>query len=155
MDTHKCDFHSPENVQNNLSFIGCSFVVCLRNAILDKPRFYVIHLCHSKLCVEVEHLVYEPSIVNTQRRSCVPFARCCGLSAYPDCMLRVSLLKYISYRIGSWPHESRVLVMMNHPEAHTVTRLQKFAILKQNLNMDDSLINFCNYFTAVYVPDTS
>ena len=69
-------------------------------------------------------------------------------------MLRVSLLKYISYRIGSWPHESRVLVMMSHPEAHTVTSLQKFAKLKHAWTMA-SLINFFNYFTAVYVPDTS
>ena len=57
-----------------------------RNAVLDKPP-NVSHSCHSKLCVEVEHLVYEPSVVNAQRRSCVTFARCCGHSPYPDCML--------------------------------------------------------------------
>ena len=58
-----------------------------RNSILDKPHFDVSHLCHSKLCVEVEHLVYEPSVVNAQRRSCKTFAKCCGHSPYPDCML--------------------------------------------------------------------
>ena len=58
-----------------------------RNSILDKPHFDVSHLCHSKLCVEVEHLVYEPSVVNAQKRSCITFAKSCGHSPYSDRML--------------------------------------------------------------------
>jgi hypothetical protein len=34
------------------------------------------HLCHNKLCIFVDHLVYEPQQVNNERRKCVSQTKC-------------------------------------------------------------------------------
>lgn len=40
------------------------------NIILNAPFHELSHLCHNKLCLNIEHLSYEPSVINTQRNVC-------------------------------------------------------------------------------------
>ncbi|XP_078667899.1 uncharacterized protein LOC144909676 [Branchiostoma floridae x Branchiostoma belcheri] len=49
---------------------------------------HVSHLCHEKLCLNIEHLSYEPAVVNIQRARCVEDGRCCGHGNYKDCIIR-------------------------------------------------------------------
>lgn len=48
---------------------------------------HVSHLCHNKLCVNVNHLSLEPANINLGRTSCVRNRRCLGHHGYPNCKL--------------------------------------------------------------------
>lgn len=52
----------------------------------------VSHLCHNSLCVNPQHLSYEPHQVNTIRRACVNAGRCTGhFGVYPACLLHLKI----------------------------------------------------------------
>ena len=44
------------------------------------------HLCHSTLCVNVQHLTLETCIVNNNRRRCATEKRCFGHGQSPPCI---------------------------------------------------------------------
>lgn len=46
--------------------------------ILKKVNHDMSHLCNNKLCVNPEHLVYEPRWVNNARKNCVKEGKCTG-----------------------------------------------------------------------------
>ena len=56
------------------------------NVFLDS-KIHTIHLCHNKLCINIEHLSYEPSVVNCQRNTCVSENNCFGHAGYKNCIL--------------------------------------------------------------------
>lgn len=48
---------------------------------------HVSHLCHTKRCVELSHLSYEPQAVNNNRKSCKLDNECSGHHGYPRCLI--------------------------------------------------------------------
>ena len=59
------------------------------------PRLHASHLCNNKLCVNAEHIRFEPSQVNCQRRTCFKMSRCNGHldrngNCGPDCLIHLS-----------------------------------------------------------------
>ena len=55
--------------------------------ILSTPYYHVSHLCHNKICVNFDHLVYEPSCINMQRKQCVSQGKCVNHGKYETCLL--------------------------------------------------------------------
>ncbi|KAK3599554.1 hypothetical protein CHS0354_035791 [Potamilus streckersoni] len=55
------------------------------------PKFHVSHLCHNKQCLNLEHLSYEPAVVNSQRNTCVSEGRCFGHKPFRNCLLQASM----------------------------------------------------------------
>ena len=51
------------------------------------PDHEVSHLCHNRLCLEVGHLSFEPSMVNASRKSCVDSGVCAGHDNFANCVL--------------------------------------------------------------------
>ena len=47
----------------------------------------VSHVCHNKLCVNLEHLSYEPHSVNNNRMVCKNDGECYGHHGFMDCIL--------------------------------------------------------------------
>ena len=37
---------------------------------LDTPNYEISHLCHTKLCIQTEHISYEPKWINARRKKC-------------------------------------------------------------------------------------
>lgn len=54
--------------------------------VLD-PKIHVSHLCHNKLCINLNHLNYEPQGVNNARKVCFNEGVCTGHYGYPACRL--------------------------------------------------------------------
>jgi len=52
------------------------------------PDHHTSHLCHQKLCINTDHLSYEPAAVNLQRTTCNRKGYCGGHDGYKDCLLR-------------------------------------------------------------------
>lgn len=48
---------------------------------------HVSHLCHNRLCVRVQHLSYEPQLINNKRLVCKNDGECFGHYGYKDCIL--------------------------------------------------------------------
>ena len=59
----------------------------LRHNVLLMPNMHVSHLCHTKLCLRVEHLSYEPQRINNNRTVCKNEGMCYGHYAFPSCLL--------------------------------------------------------------------
>lgn len=57
------------------------------NAIPLDSKIHVSHLCHNKLCVNIEHLSYEQSVINAQRNSCFSAKKCFGHAGYKNCIV--------------------------------------------------------------------
>lgn len=51
------------------------------------PEFHVSHLCHTKLCINVNHLSYEPKTTNIKRDECKLNGECHGHRGYKKCIL--------------------------------------------------------------------
>lgn len=51
------------------------------------PSLHVSHLCHNKLCVNLDHLSLEPASVNLARRTCVKENKCLGHTNHESCRL--------------------------------------------------------------------
>lgn len=54
--------------------------------MLDK-NMDVSHICHKKLCINFDHLSYEPHIINCKRNSCRDNGECEGHRGYKSCIL--------------------------------------------------------------------
>jgi len=54
---------------------------------LNQPGYDVSHRCHTRLCIRVEHLSYEPKLVNAQRNDCRFQNHCQGHHPYLNCIL--------------------------------------------------------------------
>lgn len=52
-----------------------------------KGPWDVSHLCHNSLCVNIDHLSYEPHIVNMQRNICKREKHCCGHPEFSECVI--------------------------------------------------------------------
>ena len=46
----------------------------------------ISHLCHNKLCQNIEHLNIESSFMNSQREICLRNRNCTGHGQEPDCL---------------------------------------------------------------------
>lgn len=58
------------------------------------PSQQASHLCNNKLCINVNHLVFEGNSSNNMRKTCFSISRCCGHydmigSALPDCLVNL------------------------------------------------------------------
>lgn len=51
----------------------------------------VSHLCHNSLCVNPQHLTYEPHQVNRIRSACVRAGQCTGHNQQPACLLHLRI----------------------------------------------------------------
>ncbi|CAH1243376.1 Hypp7080 [Branchiostoma lanceolatum] len=51
------------------------------------PSIHVSHLCGVKACVNVDHLSYEPAVVNSQRNTCFAAGQCFSHGPYRACLL--------------------------------------------------------------------
>jgi hypothetical protein len=49
---------------------------------------HVSHLCHTRNCVNLEHLSLEPQSVNNNRQNCNSEGLCKGHNSYPNCIIR-------------------------------------------------------------------
>ena len=50
---------------------------------------HVSHLCHNKLCINIQHLSYEPQTINNNRLICKNAGECSLHYGYPRCQLQV------------------------------------------------------------------
>ena len=50
-------------------------------------NFHISHLCHNKLCINIEHLSYEPVTVNNSRKVCLTNGQCSGHRGFRECCL--------------------------------------------------------------------
>ena len=96
------DPRSPELGYLTRSAQRMAVMIALRN--LDIPQnLQASHLCHNKLCVNVEHISLEENATNNQRKNCVSEQRCTGHGDKPACILsarlRESKLIVISYHM--------------------------------------------------------
>ena len=51
----------------------------------------VSHLCHNTLCVNADHLSFEPSKINSERKICVNSRICKHHEGFSDCLLHLKL----------------------------------------------------------------
>lgn len=55
---------------------------------LHPSDYHVSHLCHTRDCVNISHLVFEPQHINNARQHCYSEKICTkSHSPYPDCLL--------------------------------------------------------------------
>lgn len=52
------------------------------------PTYHVSHLCHQNLCINTDHLSYEPQSVNSKRNQCKLEGECTGHRGYKRCVLQ-------------------------------------------------------------------
>lgn len=57
------------------------------NISLNSASYDVSHLCHNRLCVNVQHLSYEPHSINNNRLVCKNDGECHGHYGFKDCLL--------------------------------------------------------------------
>ena len=50
--------------------------------------FEVSHLCHNTVCLNMNHLSYEPRSINLSRKTCKLANDCSGHGIFPNCMLQ-------------------------------------------------------------------
>ena len=53
---------------------------------LNLPLHDVSHRCHNRLCVNMDHLSYEPKVVNAQRNPCRELNQCRGHLPFLPCI---------------------------------------------------------------------
>ena len=51
------------------------------------PKMHVSHVCHNKLCVNIQHLSYEPQKINNNRQICAHEGICYGHYGFLDCKI--------------------------------------------------------------------
>ena len=72
---------------------GHMLFIMERNLILNCVNHDMSHLCHNKLCINPQHLNYEPRWVNHARKTCVRNNVCGGHRVeqhdlhFPNCIL--------------------------------------------------------------------
>lgn len=54
---------------------------------LDRERHDVSHKCHNRLCVNIDHLSYEPRAINVNRNTCKEEHHCRGHGQFRQCIL--------------------------------------------------------------------
>ena len=59
----------------------------LNDAIPLDPKIHVSHLCNNKICVNIEHLSYEPCVINAQRNTCFTSRKCFGHADFKNCIV--------------------------------------------------------------------
>lgn len=55
-----------------------------------KDKFEASHLCHHELCMNLEHISYEPKSVNLKRKKCKNKSKCDGHTPFPACMFKIN-----------------------------------------------------------------
>ena len=60
--------------------------LCLPKCDVIGHELDVSHICHNKLCVNIDHLILEAHFINCIRRQCVCDNRC-SASHHPLCLL--------------------------------------------------------------------
>ena len=50
------------------------------------PYLQASHLCHTKTCVNLNHINMEPRALNSQRNTCKRNKKCTGHVVFPDCI---------------------------------------------------------------------
>lgn len=73
--------HRPMNVHR------ITYMIHVRLTKLSPSHFHVSHLCHSKKCVNIKHLSFEPPHINNARQNCYSEKRCTSHDQYQDCLL--------------------------------------------------------------------
>ena len=58
------------------------------NCHFTDKSYHVSHLCHNKLCLNIEHLSLEPAEVNIERNQCKRLQTCFGHNGFKNCVLR-------------------------------------------------------------------
>lgn len=66
------------------TFIAARLMYICHNRQLDFPND-VSHLCHNRLCINIQHLVHEPRLTNLSRKTCKN-ARACTNLHQPPCL---------------------------------------------------------------------
>lgn len=51
------------------------------------PHVHISHICHNKLCFEIDHLSFEPQRINNNRQICKNDGECTGHHGYVNCIL--------------------------------------------------------------------
>lgn len=51
------------------------------------PGLQVSHLCHEKLCMNLDHFSLELAVINNQRKTCNAEGHCFGHGAYRNCIM--------------------------------------------------------------------
>lgn len=59
-----------------------------RNCSFENLDYHVSHKCHVKKCVNVQHLSFEPALINLERTICFLNNVCVGHYGYGKCLLR-------------------------------------------------------------------
>lgn len=62
---------------------------CIEERKLIDKQFDVSHLCHNKVCINVEHLSIEPHCVNNNRQNCRSKGFCSEHKPFSNCMLHL------------------------------------------------------------------
>lgn len=73
--------HSPMNVHR------IRYMIHVQKIKLTPSDFHVSHLCHTKNCVNISHLSFEPSYINNSRQHCFSEKKCTSHGNYKDCIL--------------------------------------------------------------------
>ena len=74
--------HSPIHVHR------IRYMIHIRCTHLSPSDFHVSHLCHTKNCINISHLNFEPAAVNNSRQNCNSQKRCLqNHSPHPDCLI--------------------------------------------------------------------
>ena len=63
------------------------YMVVHRMSFMQMEEFDVSHLCHTPLCINIEHLSLEPSHVNLSREKCFNRGKCDGHAPFAGCRL--------------------------------------------------------------------
>lgn len=57
------------------------------NCTFLDSSYHVSHLCHNKLCINIDHLSLEPAHINVERNTCKNSRACKGHNAFKNCIL--------------------------------------------------------------------
>ena len=56
------------------------------NCAFSDHSYHVSHLCHKKLCINIEHLSLEPGHINVERNTCKNLRACKGHDGFKNCI---------------------------------------------------------------------
>ena len=78
----------PGSVRSRVEYVHrLAYMLENRNFNLDRA-WHISHICHNRLCCNIDHLSYEPHFINNNRQACrmtIP-KRCLGHQQYRNCL---------------------------------------------------------------------
>ena len=84
----------PSGKRCKINVARLSKMLEMKNVDLDK-NLDASHLCHNSLCINPQHIILEPHVINNQRRFCVSSQKCTTHilhgTHYANCMLNLKL----------------------------------------------------------------